>query len=188
MTVTKQIIFIGLFYLLVIACTGTVYAESEWQQGKYVPPPVLPPLNSNSDPAQLVERLKQYIITGEKMADQFEELLIGYRDLANQYVSVTKGCLNANVFTTPLFRDADQYSICNKTRQEELKRHLKMQASKLDRLEDELKVIRRKVVKSSELVVEMAKFQELQQSIKKMDKNIIRSEDIERELRKLENQ
>lgn len=187
MTVAKKILFIGLFSLIVFGNVCVVFAESVWQSGKYVPPIELRTID-NSDPAQLMERLKQYIITGEKMADQFEVSLRFYKRLAERYVSITSGCLNNDVFNTPLFIDADLQSVCNKKRQEELRLQLKKQASQLDGLEYELEIVKRKVGKASGLVLEMTQFKELKDKLNKMDEKVRESKETKQRLEDLENQ
>lgn len=178
----------NLFLLALLLFSGTTspLSAEQFRTPNSVPPARLPPLST--DPSKVVERLKQYVTTGERLARQFESTLEDYRKLADRYVSVQKKCVNDEIFNTPLFRDADRLSVCNNDNQKELKRRLQRQAMKLDRYEYDLVTIKRKVSQATKRVSEMLQMQELKNTLDQMDASIESVEDIERMLKTIENQ
>nr|VFK60775.1 MAG: hypothetical protein BECKUNK1418G_GA0071005_101319 [Candidatus Kentron sp. UNK]VFK69464.1 MAG: hypothetical protein BECKUNK1418H_GA0071006_101419 [Candidatus Kentron sp. UNK] len=179
---SKAIVAVA-FVMVLDACVFSVVYG--WQEVSPVPPRHLPSLDT-SDPGESISRLKQYVTTGEKMADQFQGLLSDYRNLTSRYVEFISGCLNEEVFDTPLFRDAYQYSVCNPRNRHKLRSELRQQANRLDALESELTIIKLKVERASKRVAQVLQFQELQANIRKMNRDIEEAEDIEAELRRLE--
>lgn len=186
---TSRRFILGLTLILSVAGINPLFAQPDyWQRTKTVPPSKLPSLTNDPSPAQVVERLKQYVTTGEDLAIKFDANLKEYKGLAERYIEVRAGCISEQAYGTKLFRDSDQISICNQGNQRELKTDLRKQAEMLDGHETELVTIKKKIAQASRRVSEVLQMQELESLVKKMDQSIKDAGKIKEDLDKVENQ
>ena len=183
-----QSFFLSLFLSIAIFLGPhvSIAGYEEYEEQEILPPDQLPSLE-NASKRKIIDSLKQYVKTGEKLADQFESLLNSYTKTINTYVRYKGECDGVKYFNTPLFSAAqEKYSICSPANLMIHRQRLEQQARRLDGLEADLLIIKDKMQAANQAIVGITKNDQIKKMLIIIDEDITTAEGYKIEAERIE--